>query len=636
MNRTDLITLVDQTPDITSAQVDELYEDYRYGGRASFYIFIFRAQPGAADPLDVDAWNAILEDLQDSDAPDYLAVKALDTAPLHNHIDEIHFNFRTSHQYEEVENGNLETVLELNHVFLWINKISLYMVVMTRREEINNLLIKATNILLNCIPVPVKLSKSFVNNQFPLEDISRGSWYDVDKDISWTASGEDLMNKQGDDVRRLEENNERVAGLYKERISDTIQSKLGVHLEKGKIYLTRTIRASILKNWVSTRLHTLILEMQNLPPEDVIYLSPESLEELNLTGTAQAFFQEIASGILKKRQNPERQIKISAQPARIYSSLRSYFIKPVVSIFCEECETKSLAYCSQCGWGEYELIGTILRCNVCGNEVSGMATLRCMAGHDILIQNPENKLILKPKSNMQVAIARLIRDANEVYNEREEFFWIDSTELFYKRNDQKIEFLPDEIDEYSSLPLRDNIPVDLWDRATKCVIKMGEKCAYNNNNPTAADCIDCNQRNLGRLCIPKVFRSLSPNFFPTPHGGSEYGDIAITITINGTRKSFIGLAKTIDTTAKRGGVEKPNQNAEKWIYQILGQAIRDQAVETFGLIDPKPINAEFRDTVRMLAKMDEKPFIVFGQDEITRMLCSMLLDNAHHNLFDVL
>ncbi len=258
--------------------------------------------------------------------------------------------------------------------------------------------------------------------------------------------------------------------------------------------------------------------------------------------------------------------------------------------------------------------------------------MRCLAGHDVLIQNPESKLILKPKSNMQAAVARLIIDVHEAYNEQEEFFWIDSIELMYKRNDQHIEFLPVDIDEFRLLPTRNIVPVELWASATRKIAELGEKCSHNRNNPTVADCLECNQRNLGRLCIPKVFRALSPTYYPTPHGGSEYGDVAFTISIHGVRKSFIGLAKTIETTTRRGGTEKPNQNAEKWTYQILRQGIRDQAVETFGLIDPKPLNAEFRDTVRMLAKMDGKPFVVFGQEELTRMLCSMLLDNNHSQL----
>lgn len=58
--------------------------------------------------------------------------------------------------------------------------------------------------------------------------------------------------------------------------------------------------------------------------------------------------------------------------------------------------------------------------------------------------------------------------------------------------------------------------------------------------------------------------------------------------------------------------------------------------ETFGLIDPKPLNADFRDTVRMLAKMDEKPFVVFGQDELTQMFCSMLLNEDHRTLRETL
>jgi hypothetical protein len=140
-------------------------------------------------------------------------------------------------------------------------------------------------------------------------------------------------------------------------------------------------------------------------------------------------------------------------------------------------------------------------------------------------------------------------------------------------------------------------------------------------------------QNLEWLCIPKLFRALVPAFSPTPHGGSEFGDIAIDIHIRGQRKSFIGIAKTDKTSRLRNYVEEPIlKKSDAWIAQIIRQAIRDQAVEVFGLVNPRPLNQEFKATVRLVAKLDSKPFIVFGRDDLTRMLCVMLRDPVHEQL----
>ena len=136
--------------------------------------------------------------------------------------------------------------------------------------------------------------------------------------------------------------------------------------------------------------------------------------------------------------------------------------------------------------------------------------------------------------------------------------------------------------------------------------------------------------------MPKLFIALSPTFSPTPHSGSEYGDVSIPIHVRGTRKTFIGLSKTGRTTKTVNGIEKPNKTAEDWVAQILRQAIRDQAVETFGLISPVPVNQEFHDSIVLLAKMDNKPFVVFGKEELTRMLCTMLQQPNHSALLGLL
>jgi hypothetical protein len=633
MRGTELIALVNNTPAIIPKMAEELYEEYRYGGRASFYIYLFNTIPNGAEILDVEAWNGILERIQDEESPECLFVRVLDTEPLDNGIDEIHFKYHTPFQYIETENEHPETLYELHYGFLWINQDNLYMVVMTNKESVNHILESAVNSMIGCIPASVRLPKEFINNQFAIEDISRGSWYDVLTDVSRTASADDLMEKAGDEIRHLEATSDRKAGLYRENITEDIKSKLGVYLDKGKIFLTKTVSASSLRKWMYSRLHPLILQLQHLPPEDVITMTTEALPpELDLSETGEILFREIASDIVKKRRNLDRTIRISTQPGRLYSSLKTHFIKPQLTIYCEECSSVSAGYCPSCGTGEMDA-GKILKCRDCGKEVSGAnSKLICIAGHVVNVAYPETKLVLRPKYAMQVEIAKLIlRDAHEEFNIEEEFFWIDSFELKYRINRQKVEFLPDDIDEYRALPLIEDV-ADIWDRALRKVIATKEKCDTNKGSPRTEDCLQCYNQNLGRLCIPKIFRALSPTFSPTPHGGSEYGDIPIDIHLRGQRKSFIGLAKTDQTTRLSNNTERPNKKADDWVAQIIRQAIRDQTVEIFGLVNPKPLNQEFKATVRLVAKMDDKPFIIFGRDELTRMLCAILRNPVHEQL----
>ncbi len=634
MRGSELIDLVDRTPTITSDMVEVLYEEYRYGGRASFYLYLFKNIPNGTNILDIGTWNSVLENLQDTDSSDCLSVTVLDIEQLEQDIDEIHFKYITPYNYIDITNEHPEMVYEVNYGFIWINQPNLYMVVMTKRETVNGVIETAVNNILGCSPSPVRLPRTFVNDQFPIEDISRGSWYDVKNDVSRTTSGEDLMEKVGDEIRQLEESSDRVAGLYREQITSRIKSKLGVHLEKGKIFLTKTISASLLRTWMYSRLHPLILRLQQLPPEDVILMSTDPLPEgMDLSARGEMLFREIASNIVRKRRNPDRVVRISTQPAKVYASLKDYFIDPQVHIFCEDCGSSSAAYCPDCETEELKLDRDVLKCPNCNIEISGAhSRVKCLAGHEIIVMNPESKLSLIPKFALQDEVARIIaRDTHELFNVDEEFFWIDSVELKYLLNRHQVEYLPEDIDEFRNLPSREAF-ADIWDRASRKINTTKEKCEVNHSNPRALDCQQCFEQNLGRLCIPKLFRALVPDFSPTPHGGSEYGDIPIDVHLRGNRKSFIGIAKTDQTTRWKNDVEVPNKKADDWIAQIIRQAIRDQTVEIFSLVNPRPLNQEFKATVRLVAKMDNKPFVVFGRDDLTRMLCAMMRDPLHQQL----
>ena len=637
----ELIELAAETPKITERVIDELFEEFRYGGRASFYIYLFFGEPEIDNVPNVLLWNATLADIQaDDDKEGDLTVEVCDTETLEQGIVEVRYKYQTVHEYIEPENELPASVSELNFGFLWLNLDNRYIVIMSKYDKVNSIIVDAVHSLIGCQPSPVRLPRRFVNTHFQLEDIRRGSWYDGRTRIRRSIAGDALLDMARNEVLERDQESERTAALYNERVRDDLESKLGIHLKKGKIYLTRTIRASDLRQWMYSRLHPLILHLQGLSPAQAVRVSSAPLPQLGLSGRGEGFFREIVGGILMKQQDRDDPVRLGAGDNEVFASMRRYFLDPEPSFFCAVCEEISPICCPKCGGDNVSSYSRHLKCRDCGEKLSGpRAEVQCLRGHPSEVDRPETQLVLRPNYNLQQEVARFINSETEAnFNPDEEFFWVDSTEMQYTRNAVQTVFLPNELEEFAALPAHNEIPDALWEKALDLVHKMKEKCKIDlpehRGQPRRVDCEQCYEQNLNRLCIPKLFRALDSDFMPLPHGGMEFGDAGLSITIGGTSKMFIGIAKSAypRKPLAEQQITHSDQMANEILQQTVRQALKDQRVEVFGIVTPRPLHPEFQGSIRMLSKMGQKPVVFFGHEDLTRMCCALLMDPAHQSL----
>jgi hypothetical protein len=636
----ELIELAAERPEITEQAIDDLFEEFRYGGRASFYIYLLFGEPQIDLVPNVLIWNATLTDIQADDEKENLRVEVCDIEALEWGIVEVRYKYQTVYEYIDPETELPASVSELNFGFLGLDLDNRYVVIMSKYDKVNSIMIEAVHTLTGCQPSPVRLSKGFVNTHFHLEDIRRGSWYDGRTRIRRSIAGDDLLAIAGSEVLEQDQESERTAALYNERVRDDLESRLGIHLKRGKIYLTRTIRASDLRQWMYARLHPLILHLQGLSPAEAVRVSGAPLPQLVFSGRGEGFFREIVSGILMKQQNRDELVRLSAGDNEVFASMRRYFLDPEPFFFCEVCEETSPICCPECGGDDVGAYSRYLKCRDCGETLSGpRVEVQCLRGHTSEMDRPEAQLVLRPNYNMQQEVARFINsDTKANFNPDEEFFWIDSTELQYTRNAVQAVFLPDELEEFAALPARNELPDALWEEALDLVHKMKEKCKIDlpehRGQPRRVDCEQCYEQNLGRLCIPKLFRALDSDFMPLPHGGMEFGDAGLSITIGGTSKMFIGIAKSAYPRKPIADQQITHSDpmANEILQQTVRQALKDQRVEVFGIATPRPLHPEFQGSIRMLSKMGLKPVVFFGHEDLTRMCCALLMDPIHQSL----
>jgi hypothetical protein len=627
MSGEELIQEVRHTPDISEEDVRRLFEEYRYGGRACFYIYLFLSNPEVEQIPQVDDWNRVLaEVVQQVDGGEDIDITVKDIQQLREHIVEIRFKYQTVHKFIEPEFESATSVAELEYGFLWLNLHDLYMVLMVKEEAVSPIIERAVNALTRCIPLHVRLTKEFVRQNFNDEDLTGLSTTDPKNKISQRLSGDNLYGIMREEINESFENKDTRGGRYKEEIREGLESQLGLQLSKGKIYLTKTLSTTYLRLWMYNRLHPLILALKNAEPAQAVQMLTEPIDELDLEITGENIFREIAGGIIELRDHPDGVKALGYKTGQLVSNLRQYFFPPDTQIFCEECGMGSKVLCVACESDNIKAFTKGFECRNCGHtSLVPDARAKCIEGHEIFVPNPEECLVLTPKSTLLQTVTGYIRERTGIpVNPEEEFFWIDVAGLHYARNTNQYYFLPEDFDEVRRLPRADDIPQGEWRQLLQQVQSMKEKCRLNRNNPTKEQCIACDAHDTKNMCIPKLFMSLSADFSPAPHGGAEFGDVGMQLTLQGRARTFLGMAKSKGEKIGEGKVTHSSSLGKEWVSQIVRQALNDNRVEVFGIITPKTLDPEYFASIKLLAGKSNKPFVYFGEDVLTRMFYSLV------------
>lgn len=157
--QSELVGEADRMPAITEADVEELYENYRYGRRLSFYLYLL--PNGLAEP-DIEEFQGALDDLAELNhlnLADKIAVDIdyeADTSPNQvilldeedlDGVREIRFRYCIARHFLNADE-QLDHVLETRYGFLWLDLDLGYLAILSRDERVNGLLTRA---LSNCL-----------------------------------------------------------------------------------------------------------------------------------------------------------------------------------------------------------------------------------------------------------------------------------------------------------------------------------------------------------------------------------------------------------------------------------------------------------------------------------------------------
>lgn len=443
LRQAELITEADRLSSITPVDVDNLYENYRYGQRLSFYLYLL--PEGLAEPS-THEMQEILDDPSMPDPPDSAAgsdadqdyesdvtsneIILLDEEQL-NGIREIRFRYYVGHRFLNAAEQP-DYVQQTRYGFVWLDLKLGFLTVLSRDEHVNHLLTQALSHALQAVPVPARFNKELIDKHFSIERIKRVSHYDPGTGMHQSISGRGLWKMFQEEILDREELYTRPSSLYHEDVGDGLVSGLGITASKGKIYLTKTLPTSLLRAWARRRLPELVSDLKDLRSQrpELFARSAEAINRMRLPAAGRAAITTIVEALLQADRDDLASVPLPLPALEIYDALAGKYFTPYLRLQCTECEEMA-ELCPHCESPDLEFKKGHVRCKDCQATLSDQTwvTLRCMDGHTKSVALVD-AFSMAPNHWLQKRIVRILHDLGKSWDEKSDYFHIEDSTLY--------------------------------------------------------------------------------------------------------------------------------------------------------------------------------------------------------------
>jgi len=440
-----LVQKADEMESIGESEIDELHENYRYGRRLSFYLYLL---PSGLKPPSLRQLQTVLDEqavlerrdlLDEIEASEDLEealprqVRLLDEEQLES-FREIRFRYLVAHRFLNADEQPDE-VLQSRYGFLWLDLTLGYLAILSRDERVNNLLTLALSRCLQAVPQPVRFPKELLDKHFSIERAKRLSYYDPSTGVRRSISGQSLWMRFEQEIMTREQQSARPSSLYDEQVADGLVSGLGVTASKGKIYLTRTLPTSVVREWARQRLPELVRDVKDLREGqlDSVKQTLEAISRARLPSPGKTAILAIVEALLQTEREGLSSTSLGLTALDIYQALEGKYFAPYFRTQCSRCD-ETAELCPYCESRDVTLESQRVTCGDCGATLSDgqSLALRCMNGHVTRVQQSDAWNIA-PNHWLQKRMARIFSELGQSWDEQADYFYIEGNTLYRLR-----------------------------------------------------------------------------------------------------------------------------------------------------------------------------------------------------------
>jgi len=471
-----LIEEVDKNASVSEEDVEQVYENYRYGRRLSFQIYLLPSNlPALANPDEIQtSLTALLKEQRGTGAEQVSMQEGYESEePLRNVIIcdyerfddtlEIRYKYQVIHRFLN-EREEPDFVYQTRFGFIWLSVHKGYLAILSKDEKLNSILIRALSKCLQVWPIPVKLPKELLDEHFPLERARRLSHLDPQTRVRQSISGDsralelyraEILNR---DSRYL-----RPGALYDEDITEGLVSGLGVTARKGKLYLTRTMPTSVVRRWALRRLPELVHDLREWvthDPQSSVRASP-IISRLRVGDDGKAYIVRIVEALLQAKREAVTSVSLGIPPFDLFQALGSNRLDPFIHFECDQCYGLC-DRCVNCESTNLMLVGEQIQCQDCGAVLTfdGTIALKCVNGHTSSAAL-DGSLGFMPKHMLQRPIHRVLDSIGIPWRQDAEYFYVEGDTLYH---------LSAGPDQTATIVMGDNIVAQIGDGAQQVIV----------------------------------------------------------------------------------------------------------------------------------------------------------------------
>ncbi|MFJ7979163.1 hypothetical protein ACIQ1D_02475 [Lysinibacillus xylanilyticus] len=626
-----LIKIVNKSPEITSEDVDNCFEEYRYSNRPNFQLFLLH-------PIDLTITSKKFFSTCDKDKGIQKLNKAIsETAFSNDNLQELKIieqtildaetiEFSFSHQerynYIDPETEDSASIFELKYGFLWVNVNKRFLSISVSSDSLTGALVNAVNKAFDFFSTSINITEKIVKSIFSDESMKRTSLYNPNPPEGYPEKISVSDANMGGKVNHLKnyEGYSAPSTVYQEKIDDENFTTLGVNCSKGKIYLTKQLRATQMRSWGLWRINQIMSYIQGVyQTDDVDTLfetigieSDNDLMIFSATKEERTTILAVLKAIIKcKKQKINNYKLLEYNTESLFKSLKKH-TTTLFQPYCEECNNYTELACNNCGHSEILQLKIksqqpVIYCAFCYEQMD-YKNLECLEGHKVKVGSWFEGVLFKPLSTLIELIEKLTNKYFKQigFNTSEEYVYLHNNEVYYLNTvESKVIYNITEIDQFKTIWER-TIPEDRKERLKEILKIIKEKCSKHSNDGCRA-CQDEKSIN----CIMKPFVTFTDHKLH-PHQGHEFGDVSFNLDLPGLKSAvFVGIAKSYDKKTVTVGSDLGREMLEQFVSKCV-----DERAHVLGLICAANIDQGLIALLQDLARRYGKKVVMWTHDEL--------------------
>ena|GEM_PF-834968 len=602
LSRHQLIKVIELSGIITDEDVDDAYEQYRYGHKPGFTLFGTQSSAIKNDDEILGEISLQLSKIQYPEGANIKSIASKGYSPIDSSVVEFAFSYHVKYSYLS-EKEEPAFIYEHKDCFAWVDKAGGFLVIQNVHDKVTTHLKNAFAKAFLANIMGIKLTQKLISEVFGNEQTKKATFINPnasDTQIEKMTLADTRFAKK-DVIQQAVSGCEMTGTFLGQNVGEDQFTTLGINCQKGKLYLTSNVSASVFREWSIGKIKEIIAYLNEKADYiDFDLFRAKNLTDLSLwnnyTKAKKSLIEKILYSVYVSYHNKQDSAEFQLL-SDLYADMNGCFHKRLVA-HCEHCDEPFVPICV-CGGILSITRDMTITCRECGPTEE----VQCDEGHrvelngiDNIVLFPDSSLMGCVRETLKTAFGIILTGAFEISKNR--------VTIIHDKNGCIIS--PQDIPELESIAT-----IQITDDERKELSKKLEGIKEKCRDSTSERCNNCGY-NTQEICMMKLFITFS-DYRPSPHNASEFGDVSFNVTVNNKQAKLVGIAKssTKKTLTRSSAVGRE-------ITQQILTATHDNRIDLIAIISPDRFQDQLTEEFRYIARLTGKPMVILDDRYMIR------------------